>query len=59
MIDAGELSNISGMSIRESRKVITIVQKEMKDKGYYIPKSKKLIAPTELVLEKIGVKQWN
>lgn len=53
-IDAEQLSGLTHISVRESRKIIRIVQEEMKKEGYYIPKSKKLMAPAERVLKKIG-----
>lgn len=56
-MDAEGLSELIGISIREARKIIRIVQEEMKKEGYYIPKSKKLMAPAEVVLKKIGAKK--
>lgn len=56
MIDAGELSQLIQISVREARFIIHLVQQEMKKEGYYIPKSKKLMAPAERVLKKIGAK---
>lgn len=59
MIDAGELSELININIREARTIIRLIQEEMKKKGLYVPKSKKLIAPTELVMERIGVNGIN
>ncbi len=55
-MDAEGLSELIGISIREARNIIHLVQEEMKKEGYYIPKSKKLMAPAERVLKKIGAK---
>lgn len=56
MIDAGELSQLIQISVREARNIIHLAQEEMKKEGYYIPKSKKLMAPAERVLKMIGAK---
>lgn len=53
-IDAKELSITADISISEARKIIQLVNTDMEQEGYYIPKSKKLIAPTERVMKKIG-----
>ena len=55
-IDAETLSQKLEISIREARRIIKIVQKETEEKNIYIPRSKRLIAPTERVMERIGVK---
>lgn len=55
-IDAEKLSELVDISIREARKIIRTVQEELEAEGYYVPHTKKLTAPAERVLKKIGVK---
>lgn len=56
MIDAEELSRLICVNIREARRIIQIIRRELEEEGYYIPKTKKLTAPAERVLERIGVR---
>lgn len=56
-IDVETLQKQTLLSARECRKVIQLVRSELAEKGCYIPKSKKLMAPTDLVLKKLNIER--
>lgn len=49
------------VSKREARAILKMVVDELKEEGAYIPSTRRLIAPTELVLKKLNLnaEYWN
>lgn len=54
-ISAKELQEMTGISYRSALEIIEEVRKEMKNKGYLIPKGKTKIAIKNLVLKRLGI----
>lgn len=54
--DANDLVRM-GISYTESLKIIKEVQIEMKEKNYYVPKTKTKLALANLVEKKLGIKR--
>lgn len=54
-ISVKELQELTGISYQSALEIIKEVRKEMKEKGYLIPKGKKLIAIKNLVLKRLGI----
>ena len=55
--NAKDLQRDLKISYRESLKIILEVQKEMKEKGYYIPNTKVKLALTWMVNKRLGIKR--
>ena len=54
-ISAKELQELTGIGYRSALEIINEVRKEMKKKGYLIPKGKTKIALKDLVLKRLGI----
>lgn len=54
-ISAKELQLETGISYQSALEIIKEVRKEMKAKGYLIPKGKELIAIKNLVYKRLGL----
>ena len=54
-ITAKELQEITGISYLSALEIIKEVRKEMKEKGYLIPKGKELRAIKKLVFKRLGI----
>ena len=50
------LSDNFQIAKHEARNIIDAVNRELKEKGCYIPKTREKMAPTELVLRKMNLK---
>lgn len=55
--NAKDLQRDLNISYRESLKIIVEVQKEMKEKGYYIPNTKVKLALKWMVKKRLGLKE--
>lgn len=54
-ISAKELQELTSISYQSALEIIKEVRKEMKEKGYLIPRGKELIAIKKLVFERLGI----
>lgn len=54
-ITVKELQELTGVSYASALEIIKEIRKEMKEKGYLIPKGKELIAIKKLVYERLGI----
>ncbi len=54
-ITAKELQELTGISYLSALEIIKEVRKEMKEKGYLIPKGKELRAIKNLVFKRLGI----
>lgn len=54
-ISAKELQQETGISYQSALGIIKEVRKEMKEKGYLIPKGKTMIAIKKLVYKRLGI----
>lgn len=55
--NAKELQHDLGISYQEALHIIIKVQEEMKEKGYYIPNTRKKLALRWMVNKKLGIKK--
>lgn len=55
-ITVKELQDLTRISYRSALEIINEIRKEMKEKGYLVPKGKTKIALTSLVFERLGIK---
>ena len=55
--NAKELQHELGISYQEALHIIIKVQEEMKEKGYYIPNTRKKLALRWMVNKKLGIKK--
>lgn len=55
-INSEELSKRTGIPKRMATKIINQVNKELSDAGFLVVQAKSPIAPTDRVMERIGVK---
>ena len=55
-ITTKELQEMTGIGYQSAMKVIDRVREQMKEKGYYIPKSKSKVALRWLVKKELGIK---
>ena len=60
-IDVPGLTALVPISKREARNIIRMIVDELKSDGAYIPATRRMIAPTELVLKKLNINAdyWN
>lgn len=55
-INAKELQEMTGLGYQSAMKVIKNAREIMKEKGYFIPQSKTIIALTWIVKKELGIK---
>lgn len=55
--NAKELQHDLGISYQEALHIIIKVQEEMKEKGYYIPNTRKKLALRWMVNKKLGIRK--
>ena len=55
-ITVKELQDQTGISYRSALEIINEIRKEMKEKGYLVPRGKAKIALTNLVYKRLGIK---
>lgn len=55
-INVKQLQDQTGISYRSALEIINEIRKEMKEKGYLVPRGKTKIALTNLVYKRLGIK---